>query len=304
MKIDNAQLAAFSAVIHEGSFDAAARCLNVTSSAISQRVKLLEERLGQVLILRGSPCQPTQTGKTLLRFSEQLDLLENELFRDLGVFGGEEKYARISVVVNADSLDGWFLQAMEKTCRDGGISLDLRVEDQEHSATLLREGEVMAAVSASAAPIQGCRVEYLGDMRYLALASPAFVRDHFAAGVDAASLNRAPMLVFSRKDSLQQTFAEMLAMASVSPPVHYLPSTRGFIEVARLGLGWGMIPEDMAKAEIEAGELVEISPGRHLNIPLYWHCWRFSSPTLEKLSAAVRDAAGVLLCRGMTATGV
>ena len=141
MKIDNAQLAAFAAVVEHGTFESAARQLHVTPSAISQRIKLLEERLGQVLILRGAPCQATPSGMLLLKFSTQMDVLENELFRDLGVSHEQrEGRVRIPVVVNADSLDGWFLQAFETTCRDGLIGLDVRVEDQAYSATLLREG--------------------------------------------------------------------------------------------------------------------------------------------------------------------
>ena len=43
MRIDHAQLRALAAVIREGSFDRAAQSLNVTPSAISQRVKALED---------------------------------------------------------------------------------------------------------------------------------------------------------------------------------------------------------------------------------------------------------------------
>jgi LysR family transcriptional regulator (chromosome initiation inhibitor) len=299
MKIDNAHLAAFSAVIQHGTFERAARMLNVTPSAVSQRIKLLEERLGQILLLRASPCEPTATGKALLRFSTQLDLLENELLADLG---GQDESAlagagiRIPVAVNADSLDGWFLRAFEETCRDGRICLDVRVEDQEFSAVMLREGSVMAAVSASNVAIQGCRVEYLGDMRYQALASPDFVNRFFKMGLDPVSLTRAPMLVFNRKDGLQQQFIRRLTHEEIIPPVNYLPSTRGFIDVARRGLGWGMIPQYMASSELARGELVEIAPGQHFDVPLYWHHWRFSSKALEKLGAAVREAAKGGLC--------
>lgn len=298
MNIDNAQLSAFAAVLREGSFDGAARRLHVTPSAISQRIRLLEDHLGQVLIQRGAPCVATQTGKALLRFTEQLDLLESELFRDLGVFGDDPATNfRVPIAVNADSLDGWFLEAMESLCGGSSITFDIRVEDQEYSATLLREGSVMAAISASPTPIQGCRVEYLGDMRYMALSSPEFVEKYFPDGVDAENLARATMLVFNRKDSLQQAFIDTFTGEPLSPPTHYLPSTQGFIEFTRQGLGWGMIPEDMARDEIQRGELVEIAPGRALDIPLYWHYWRFSSPTLELVSAAVREAAGRNLLR-------
>lgn len=292
MKIDNAQLAAFASVIREGSFEAAARQLHVTPSAVSQRIKQLEDRLGQVLIQRTTPCQATQAGKTLLRFTEQLALLEGEMLNDLGALNDEgSRHLRVPVAVNADSLDSWFLAVIDRVQRDSTVTFDIRVEDQDHSAQLLREGTVMAAISASAIAIQGCSVEPLGTMRYLAMAAPAFVSRHFSAAVDAQSLATAPMLVFNQKDGLQQAFISQFSAQPLQPPTHFIPSTHGFVEVAKLGVAWGMMPEDLVRAARDSGALVEIAPGHHLDVPLYWHRWRLASPALDAVTQAVRTTA-------------
>ena len=76
MHIDSRQLAALAAVLREGSFEAAARALHVTPSAVSQRIKGLEERVGRVLVRRGSPCTATEAGQALQRHAQQLALLE------------------------------------------------------------------------------------------------------------------------------------------------------------------------------------------------------------------------------------
>jgi LysR family transcriptional regulator (chromosome initiation inhibitor) len=111
MQIDNAQLAAFAAVLREGTFDQAARTLNVTPSAINQRIKLLEDRLGQVLIQRTAPCQATEAGRTLFRYAEEVTLLESEVLAGLGIEAtGTSTRIRIPIVVNADSLDSWFAE--------------------------------------------------------------------------------------------------------------------------------------------------------------------------------------------------
>ena len=292
MKIDNAQLAAFAMVVREGSFDAAARRLHVTPSAVSQRIKQLEERLGQVLIRRSSPCEATDAGKTLVRYTEELALLESEM---LGTLGSADATAqaglRMPVAVNADSLDSWFLAVFDAMPADAHVTFDLRVEDQDHSAALLREGAVMAAVSASATPIQGCTVEPLGVMRYLAVTSPAHVARHFPDGVDAASLARAPMLRFNLKDALQQQFIARFTTQTLQPPVHMVPSVHGFVALAKRGMGWGMVPEHFAQPAIAAGELVEIAPGQHLDVPLHWHRWRLGSQALNALTSAVRAVA-------------
>jgi LysR family transcriptional regulator (chromosome initiation inhibitor) len=289
MNIDNAQLAAFAMVLREGSFEAAARQLHVTPSAISQRIKLLEERLGQVLIQRGTPCRATGAGTTLARFTEQLALLEAEMLSEVGAEDGAR--LRLPLVVNADSLESWFLDVFEVLAGNGSITLDVRVEDQDHSAALLKEGVVMAAVSASPDPVQGCVVEALGIARYQAVASPAFVGRYFSAGVSERSLALAPMLTFNRKDGLQRNFLALLGAEGAQPPIHFIPSSYGFVEVARRNLGWGMVPEQFVRDELASGELLEIAPGRFLDVPLFWHRWRLRSPALDALSAAVRRAA-------------
>ena len=55
--LDYPLLEAVAALDREGSFEGAARALHVTSSAISQRVKLLEERVGTPLVVRGGPAR-------------------------------------------------------------------------------------------------------------------------------------------------------------------------------------------------------------------------------------------------------
>lgn len=297
MKIDNAQLAAFAAVLSEGSFEAAARRLHLTPSAISQRLKQLEERLGQVLVQRTIPCQPTVAGKTLARFTGQLALLEAELLNEVGTGaddGGTPMPLRIPMVVNADSLDSWFIEVFDQLATTA-IRFDIRVEDQDHSAALLKDGSVMAAVSASPDAVAGCLVEPLGVMRYLAVASPEFLQRHFSQGVSAASFRRAPTLVFNRKDGLQQRFIARFTDEEVLAPSHYLPSTHGFVDAARRGLGWGMMPEHFVREGMRLGELCEIAPGHPLDVPLYWHRWRLDSPALKALSETVHRVASEAL---------
>lgn len=295
MKMDNAQLAAFAAIIREGSFDAAARRLHVTPSAISQRIRQLEERLGQVLVQRSSPCQATAAGRLLVRYTEEVALLETEMLGALGgseaAPAGERPVVRLPVAVNADSLETWFMAVIAALSADTDLLFDLRVEDQDHSATLLRDGTVMAAVSASAAPVQGCRVEPLGVMRYLAVAAPDFAARHFAHGVNSRSLARAPMLRFNPKDALQDQFIALQTTEPVAPPTHFVPSVHGFLGLTGAGLGWGMVPEVMARPAIAAGQLVELVRGKPLDVPLYWHRWRLESQALAALSAAVGRGA-------------
>lgn len=295
--LDPAQLAAFTAVIEEGSFEAAARRLHVTPSAVSQRIKALESRLGQVLVRRVRPTRPTEAGQVLARLAHQLALLADEA---MAALAGGASVPRIPVAVNADSLATWFLPALAAL---PDTTFDIRQEDQDHSAALLRDGAVMAAVTAEDRPVQGCRVEALGSMPYLAVCSPAYRRRFLPDGPNAAALSAAPALVFNRKDALQFRFLQTLTGQRLDPPVTYLPSSRGFVEASRLGLGWCMMPEQMARTAMAEGGLIEIAPGRSLDVPLYWQRWRLDSPALAALSDAVRRTAAGALSPSLSAAG-
>ena len=157
------QLEALSAVVRLGSFDAAAAQLAVTPSAISQRVKQLEDRLGMILIERGQPCTPTRAAEKLVRHRDQLDLLEQALSRDLGL--SRDASVPVRIAVNADSLASWVLPTLAPL---DGYLYDLIIDDQDHSDIWLKRGEVAAAVSSRAQALQGCDCYPLGTLRYVA----------------------------------------------------------------------------------------------------------------------------------------
>ena len=304
MDLDPARLDALAAVVEEGSFDAAARRLHVTPSAVSQRVKALEQQAGQVLVLRSRPARPTAAGRALVRLAGQIATLRAEAVREVM---GAGDLLRLPVVVNADSLSTWFPTALVGL--PDHVLVELHREDQDHSAELLRDGAVMAAVTADARAVQGCRVRRLGAMRYVAVAAPAFHERWFPGGPQglAAGLRVAPNLTFNRKDALQQRFAarvveragaarsgqsgrSVLPAEPATPPVHYVPSSSAFVELVQAGLGWGMVPESAAVGPVVDGSLVPLGGGG-LDVPLYWQHWRIDAPSLADLTRRVERAA-------------
>jgi len=292
MVLDPVQLATFQAVIEHGSFDAAARALHVTPSAVSQRIKALEQVVGQVLVRRARPCVPTAAGQPLVRLGGQVALLEHEALQAARGALAAHARTRVAVVVNADSLDGWFLPVLTALPE---VLFDLHTDDEGHTADLLRDGTVMAAVTTERVAVQGCRVQRLGAMRYLAVATPACHAAWFAGRDAATAFATAPMIRFNRKDTLQHRFARTVTRRDIDPPTHFVPGSAAFAEAVRLGLGWGIVAEDAARTGIAAGRLVELAPGHHLDVPLSWQYWRLASPVLTALTAAVRAAAGTVL---------
>ncbi|GBQ91233.1 transcriptional regulator [Gluconacetobacter johannae DSM 13595] len=293
--LDYASLAAVASVVREGSFERAAGALGVTPSAISQRVRALEDRLGTILIVRGQPCTATPIGARLCAHFERVHLLEGEMIAALPVLATGQATdtgpPTVRIAVNADSLGAWLLPAIAAFARRGDVLVDLVIDDEGHTAERLRSGEVLAAVTTDAAPVQGCRTIALGALRYVAVASPAFMRQWFAGGVDAATLARAPILRFDRRDMLQARWARTITGAELTAPTHWLPSSHGFLDASIAGLGWSVNPLLMAEPYLSTGQLVELAPRHYLHVPLYWQQVRIGTRLLGKLTREVEAAA-------------
>ncbi|MFJ9643199.1 LysR family transcriptional regulator ArgP [Streptomyces sp. NPDC101206] len=301
------------AVVDEGTFDAAAAALHVTPSAVSQRVKALEQRTGRVLLMRTKPVRATESGQVVVRFARQLARLERDARAELGMAQEEGGPVRLPIAVNADSLATWFLPALTRVPQDPPVLFELHREDESHTTALLREGQVMAAVTSSPDPVAGCTVRRLGLARYLPVASPAFVARHLPgagagepagrAGLERA-LRRAPVIVFDRRDVLQDVFVRSLTGdedAAAGPLRHHVPTSEGFCDAVAAGLGWGLVPQPQAEPLVRSGELVLLLPGRPLDVPLYWQQWKLDSPALSLVAGVVAAAAAGALLPGAPA---
>jgi LysR family transcriptional regulator (chromosome initiation inhibitor) len=278
------QLDALVAIADHGSFDAAARQLHITPSAVSQRIRALEAAAGQVLISRGSPCRPTPHGEWLVRLGRQTRLLYAEASQAITAATAVD----LPVAVNADSVGSWFRDVLAEVAAWDGTALKLRVEDQAYSQELLRRGDVLAAVTSDPTAVQGCGVDALGALRYLPAATPALA-DRWQRG-EAPDWAAMPVVVFNDKDDLQHELLRRHGVAQDPPIVHQVPSTADFYEAVRVGLGWGMLPESQASGDFSSGALVRLTADV-LDVPLYWQRWRLDSPKLAALTTAVRAAA-------------
>ena len=286
--LDYAALTALAEIIRRGSFEAAAAALGVTPSAISQRIKGLEERLGQVLIHRGPPATGTTAGLRLMQHLDQVRLLEHSLAPGLRPDSG---LAVLRLAINADSLATWFPETMTSL----PVGYDIVIDDQDHARDWLRQGQVSAAISSDPDPVPGCDAMRLGAMRYQALAAPAFIARHFPDGITETALRHAPAITFNAKDRLQTRWAEQAAGTRLHLPGHFIPSSEAFARAVELGLGWGMIPDTMSESGRQRDALRPLIADRPLDVPLYWHVQRAMAPALAPLTAAIRKRAAAEL---------
>ncbi len=282
------------AVIDSGSFEQAAARLHLTPSAVSQRVSAMESELGMPLIIRSKPCRATAAGQRLVQYLRRARLLEDEFVADSG--DSAARPLSVALAVNNDTLATWLLPGLAQFLISEHILLDIMLDDQDHTYTLLSQGLALAGVSSHAEPLRGCEVQTLGVMRYRLLASPAFARTWFPDGINREAARVAPVMVFDRKDALQSSFLEReLGLPPGSYPCHFMPASEAFTSAIRHGLGYGMVPELQYASEAGKGELVDLAIDKPTDVTLYWHSWRVQSPKLERLSAQVVAAARAVL---------
>jgi LysR family transcriptional regulator (chromosome initiation inhibitor) len=297
VELTSDQLRTLVAVIDEGTFDAAAARLHITPSAVSQRMKALEQAAGAVLVRRTAPVGVTDAGLVVLRHARKLALLDLDLARELGEAGREGTALSVPIAVNADSLATWFLDALIALAPRSDIVFDLRREDQEHTLELLRSGEVAAAVTSIAEPVQGATSVALGSMRYRAVCSPAYAEAHLGGVAHIKRIAAAPYVDFDRKDQLQHRLYHAVIGTDGRAPRHYVPTSADVARAVVGGLGWGLLPDQQCAAELECGELVRLGGARSVRVPLYWQRWSITSRVLDEVTDAVLTAARGSLLR-------
>jgi len=101
--LDYKLIEALALVIDEGGFERASASLCITQSAVSQRIRLLEEVCGQILLIRSSPPEPTPVGRNLLKHYRQVKLLEENLLVDLSI-NEDGPSPTLTIAVNAADL--------------------------------------------------------------------------------------------------------------------------------------------------------------------------------------------------------
>lgn len=291
---DYTALGTLRVLVTEGSFEKAAWRLNVTPSAVSQRIKLLEERAGQALIVRGKPCIPTEAGLELCQHIQQVQILEADLgerWHNLFVDATGSTKLSLSVAMNSDSLATWMMPAAGKFFSKTGKMLKFVTDDQDHTAARLLSGEVVAAVTTSKTPVAGCIVKKLGSLQYVAAASPRYILRHFSNGLTEEAIHRAHGIVFDERDTLLDQWMQKAVGHAVRISSHKIPSPQGIVDASLQGMGWSVHVETLISKHINDGRLEVMRPDCRLSIPLYWQVRDVSSEILGELTRIVRSVA-------------
>jgi LysR family transcriptional regulator (chromosome initiation inhibitor) len=297
---DPAALECLAAIIEEGGFERAAQRLNVTQSAVSQRLRALEAQVGSVLIVRSRPLRPTSAGQLLLKHTKQLRLLRADLERDLHELapstpGGTREDERVSIAINADSIATWAMGALHDLVSQR-LPLEIIVDDQDFTQEWLRSGQVLGCVTTLKQALRGCKMVPLGAMHYVAVASASYVEQHLPHGLTPHNFREVSFLSFNRKDDMAAEFvARAFGLKRVALNHLFVPGSEAQMRAVAAGWAVGVMPELMAREALAEGALVNLAPGHSLPIQLYWHCWNLESVVLDALTSALMATAAQTL---------
>lgn len=266
------------------SFEAAAKKLHITQSAVSQRIKGLESYYGEPVLIRTPPYRPTELGKHLIGHFKQICLLEDSLAAEMG---SSLAKPRISIAINRDSLETWFLALIEETTTFSSVMLEVIADDQERTLDYFKNGLASACLSTSAKGAAGSHVAFLGNMEYLLVASPSFKKEHFGKGDIKKNLLEAPAIKFDQNDILHERYLEKyFGLNGNEVNYQIIPSVQGFKKYALLGYGYCLIPKIDIQVELKKKQLVLLSD-KAWSVPLYWHYWALESPFYQKFNTDI-----------------
>lgn len=280
-------LSALTEVIEFQSFELAANKLCISQSAISQRIKSLEEYIGQPVLIRSQPIELTTAGEQLVSHFKKVKQLENELAPVLSP-DKPLKPVKVSLAVNADSIATWFIQAITPVLQSNLIELNLMIEHEERTLDKLRTGEAIGAVSVIEKPLKGYRSFCLGKMEYCLVANRDFKDRYFQNGVNKESLKMAPAISYDHKDDMHVRFiAKHFNLAASEYYCHSVRSSEAFVELTKQGVAYCLLPKIQIANELAKGELINISPEHELIETLYWHSWVLVKGINKKISQQI-----------------
>ncbi|WP_395404327.1 ArgP/LysG family DNA-binding transcriptional regulator [Pseudoduganella sp. UC29_106] len=284
--LDYRALAVLDAVASHGSFEKAANALGISQPAVSQRIKALEDAAGRLLIVRGSPAFPTGLGQRLISHYRNVKLMEAALDIDLG---NQVSMPEIAVAVDAASLATWFPVALRPLLSPPRCQLDVECAERDVALHLVREGSVFGCVASRAdtpgLAASGASTTPLGAMRYVCVASPSFAAHWFGDGFTAEAVALTPAVTHERELTARFLAAE-LGVARPFPH-HTLPLSTAFNDMLFGGLAYGLLPFLQAAHGLSQGALVDLLPGRYIDVQLNWHAWELDTPFTKSLSEQV-----------------
>ncbi|MDD9908533.1 MAG: ArgP/LysG family DNA-binding transcriptional regulator [Ahrensia sp.] len=286
-------LEALLAIEREGSFENAAQAMGISKSAISQKIGLLEQRLGAPVLER-NPARPTAFGRSLCRHFERVRLLESVLSIEHGHHFDTKRIetASLKVAVDDDMPTRCLLNTLEPVADDHrNLLFDISIRKNGDTIDSLQNGDAAAAISTAntssilSPQTRDIQTHELGSLTFIAVASPEFAANALLDGIRQEALIQARCASYDADNDLNVRFASELLGMSIGKPTYTIPSTHGLRTLVLDGCAWAVLPSHLVRQHLVTGRLVDLCPGQSLQIELFWHI----STYLDELPLNITD---------------
>jgi molybdate transport repressor ModE-like protein len=266
-------LALLQSVARAGSFAAAARELGLVPSAVTYRVRQMEDALDALLFDRSSrQARLTAAGTELLREGERLlsevDAVANRVRRVATGWESQLTLAVDTVICPATVMElaQHFLEVAPQT--------RLRLRDEALSGTIecLTSGQADLAlgIALETATEAGIRSRALGELAFVFAVAPHHPLARLPEPLADDLLQRHRAVAVA--DSVQRGSAITLGLLA-GQDVLTVPSMQAKLDAQLRGLGAGFLPEPLARPYVKAGRLVVKQvqrPGRLTRVSYAW----------------------------------
>jgi molybdate transport repressor ModE-like protein len=270
-------LSLLQAVSQTGSFAAAARELGLVPSAVTYRIRQIEDALDVLLFDRSSrQARITDAGAELLRegarLLQEIDAVANRVKR---VATGWESQLTIAVDTAVSSVT-----MMELTQAFFELAPTTRVRLCEEALTgtleALTSGLADLAIGIVAEPgtTAGIHSQPLGDVLFVYAVAPhhPLAKAKEPISDELMQRHRAIAVADSVKQGERATFGLLAGQ-----DVFTVATMRAKLDAQLRGLGGGFVPEPMARPYIERGALVVKEVARKTRMARLSYAWRTSA---------------------------
>ncbi len=264
-----------------GSMAAAARALDVVPSALTYRIRQVEDALDVLLFDRSSrQARLTVAGHELLREGNrlliELDAIANRVKRVATGWEPQLTLAVDSVISRTTVLElceAFF--ALNPPTR-------LKIREEALSGTLeaLTSGQADLAIGVAVEPTPNLSMQSrpLGTLHFVYAVAPHHPLAQAAEPVPDAELLRHRAVVVA--DSVRQGSGVTSGLLG-GQDVFTVPGMPEKLDAQLRGLGGGFLPEYLARPHIDAGRLVEKQMQRATRMVPMRYAWRCATPSAE-----------------------
>ena len=289
--IDFKSIETFLWVVTLGSFGGAARKLNTTQPAISQRIAQLESEIGVKLLQRDSrTVMPTPSGRQMMQYAEKLIALRSEMLAAVMDRSGMRGILRLGV--SETIVHTWLPQLIERVASTHpNLSLEVEVDITPNLRARLLAQEIDLAFCLGPLSFPNVRNRVLCDYPISFVASPMLgLGDRVLTVHDLA---RYAIITFARKTRPYEIVRSLFNRPDLPHTrLHASASLGTVIRMATDGLGVAVIPTAIVERELAEGQLCLLSTDLHVPTLTFAASWLASPDTLA--AELVADVAAKL----------